>query len=153
MGDTMKVTKGELAKLVSGLERYSAIEGDILQNAANVGLSFNALAGNPKLFKQTMKAAVDMSAALGMDVQASVTMLGKAMQNGAKGAAALGGMAGLLEPSVSTGETLFNVAAGAGAGAAGQKLGNVIADRMAARAAGKATQFAARLRSATRPSA
>lgn len=60
-----------------------------------------------------------------------------------RGAAALGSAAGLLEPSVSTGETLFNVAAGAGAGAAGQKLGNVIAARMAARAAGRASQFAA----------
>lgn len=90
MGDTMRVTRGQLGNLVSDLERYSAIEGDIIQNAANVGLSFKALAGNPKLFEQTMKAAVDMSGALGMDVQQSVTMLGKAMQNGAKGAAALG---------------------------------------------------------------
>jgi hypothetical protein len=60
-----------------------------------------------------------------------------------KGAAALGGAAGLLEPSVSTGETIQNVVLGAGAGAAGQKLGNVIADKMAARATGKAAQFAA----------
>lgn len=90
MGKSMKVTKGELSSLVSELEAYSAIEGDILQNAANVGLSFKALAGNPKLFEQTTRAAVDMSAALGIDVQQSMVQLGKAMQNGAKGAAALG---------------------------------------------------------------
>jgi hypothetical protein len=90
MGSTMRVTRKELDVLVKGLSKYSAIESDIIQNAANVGLSFSALAGNPALFKKTMKAAVDMSAALGIDVQQSVTMLGKAMQNGAKGAAALG---------------------------------------------------------------
>ena len=90
MGSTMRVTKGELNDLVSELEAYSAIEGDIIQNAANVGLTFSQLAGNPELFKQTTRAAVDMSAALGIDLQQSMTMLGKAMQNGAKGAAALG---------------------------------------------------------------
>jgi phage-related protein len=90
MGDSMKVTKKDLNNLVGELENYSAIEGDIIQNAANVGLTFDQLAGNPELFKKTTRAAVDMSAALGMDVQQSVTMLGKAMQNGAKGAAALG---------------------------------------------------------------
>ncbi len=89
MGDTMKVTKGQLSDLVSELEAYSAIEGDILQNAANVGLSFKALAGNPKLFEQTTRAAVDMSAALGTDIQQTMIQLGKAMQNGAKGAGAL----------------------------------------------------------------
>jgi phage-related protein len=90
MGSTMKVTKGELSKLVGELESYSAIEGDIIQNAANVGLSFQALAGNPKLFEATTRAAVDMSAALGQDLQTTMVQLGKAMQNGAKGAAALG---------------------------------------------------------------
>jgi hypothetical protein len=90
MGATMKVTKGDLASLVGELEAYSAIEGDIIQNAANVGLSFKALAGDPDLFKATTRAAVDMSAALGQDLQTTMTQLGKAMQNGAKGAAALG---------------------------------------------------------------
>ena len=89
MGKSMKVTKGDLGALVGELERYSAIEGDVIQSAANVGLSFKALAGNPKLFKQTMRAAVDMSAALGIDTQQAVVQLGKAMQNGAKGAGAL----------------------------------------------------------------
>lgn len=89
MGSTMKVTKGQLSRLVTDLEKYSAIEGDIIQNAANVGLSFKALAGNPKLFDATTRAAVDMSAALGQDLQTTMTQLGKAMQNGAKGAGAL----------------------------------------------------------------
>lgn len=89
MGDTMKVTKGQLSKLVTDLERYSAIEGDIIQNAANVGLSFKALASNPELFDKTTRAAVDMSAALGTDLQTTMVQLGKAMQNGAKGAGAL----------------------------------------------------------------
>jgi len=89
MGKSMKVTRGDLDKLVGSLESYSAIEGDIIQNAANVGLSFKALAGNPKLFEDTMKAAVDMSAALGTDLQTTMVQLGKAMQNGAKGAGAL----------------------------------------------------------------
>lgn len=90
MGSSMVVTKGQLSKLVGELENYSAIEGDIIQNAANVGLSFKALAGNPKLFQATTRAAVDMSAALGQDLQTTMTQLGKAMQGGAKGAAALG---------------------------------------------------------------
>lgn len=90
MGSTMKVTKGQLSKLVTELEGYSAVEGDIIQNAANVGLTFSQLAGNPELFKKTTRAAVDMSAALGQDMQTTMTQLGKAMQSGAKGAAALG---------------------------------------------------------------
>lgn len=89
MGDTMKVTKDQLVALVSELETYSAIEDDIVQNAANVALSFKALAGNPKLFEQTMRAAVDMAGALDIDVNRAVIQLGKAMQNGAKGAGAL----------------------------------------------------------------
>lgn len=89
MGSSMKVTKGELSTLVTELEKYSAIEGDIIQNAANIGLSFKALAGNPELFKATTRAAVDMSAALGQDLQTTMVQLGKAMQNGGKGAAAL----------------------------------------------------------------
>ncbi len=89
MGKTVKVTRSQFDDLVSGLSEYSAIEGDIIQSNANVALSFSALASNPKLFEDTMKAAVDMSAALGQDTQTSVVQLGKAMQNGAKGAGAL----------------------------------------------------------------
>ena len=89
MGDTMKVTRSQFDDLVSGLSEYSAIEGDIIQGNANVALSFKALASNPKLFEDTMKAAVDMAAALDMDTKTAVIQLGKAMQNGAKGAGAL----------------------------------------------------------------
>lgn len=57
-----------------------------------------------------------------------------------KGAGALGAAAGLLEPSTSTGETLSNVAIGGASGAVGQKIGNVVADRLANRAASSLTQ-------------
>jgi hypothetical protein len=89
MGGVLKVTKGQFNDLVTDLSRYSAIEGDIIQSNANVALSFSELAKNPDLFKDTMKAAIDMAGALDMETQAAVIMLGKAMNNGAKGAAAL----------------------------------------------------------------
>lgn len=89
MGKTVKVTRSQFDDLVDGLSEYSAIEGDIIQSNANVALSFKALASNPKLFEDTMKAAIDMSAALGTDTQSSVIALGKAMQDPAKGALAL----------------------------------------------------------------
>lgn len=89
MGDTVKITRGQFSKLVDDLSDYSGIEGDIVQSNANVALSFKALASNPQLFKDTIRAAVDMSAALGQDTKTSVIQLGKAMQNGAKGAGAL----------------------------------------------------------------
>lgn len=89
MGSTVKVTRKEFDSMVKDLSRYSAIESDIIQSNANVGMSFKALASNPQLFKDTMRAAVDMSAALGIDTKTAVIQLGKAMQNGAKGAGAL----------------------------------------------------------------
>jgi hypothetical protein len=58
------------------------------------------------------------------------------------GAAAFGGAAGALEPSESDKETLTNVGLGTAFGAAGQKVGNVIADKLVSRAGDKATAFA-----------
>jgi hypothetical protein len=59
------------------------------------------------------------------------------------GAGAIGAGAGAIEPSESTGETLKNIAIGAGAGVAGQKIGNTVADWLTKRATNKAAQFAA----------
>jgi hypothetical protein len=58
------------------------------------------------------------------------------------GAAAFGGAAGALEPSESDKETLTNVGLGTAFGAAGQKVGNVIADKLVSRAGDKAAAFA-----------
>jgi hypothetical protein len=59
------------------------------------------------------------------------------------GAATLGGVAGALEPSESDKETLTNVGLGVVGGGAGQKAGNVIADKLMDRAGKKAAEFAA----------
>jgi len=50
-----------------------------------------------------------------------------------RGAAAIGGVTGLAQPSVSTTETLGNAALGAGGGAAGQMVGNRIAQMIGGR--------------------
>jgi hypothetical protein len=52
-----------------------------------------------------------------------------------RGAAAIGGLTGLLQPSVSTTETIGNAALGAGGGAAGQVIGNRLAQLIGGRSA------------------
>jgi len=89
MGPAAATTRGHVEQLAARLERLSNVEADVIQGAINVGLSFRSLAGNEKLLDRTTAAALDMSAALGTDMQQTMIQLGKALEEPARGAAAL----------------------------------------------------------------
>jgi hypothetical protein len=61
--------------------------------------------------------------------------------NTTTGAATIGGVAGLTQPSTSTQETISNIGFGIGGGVAGKKIGDLISDVVTARQAAKASQL------------
>lgn len=91
----LKSTKGiagETAESIRNLaEKYeglnATIDDKVIQSAENVLLTFTAI--RKDAFEPAIKAALDMSTALGTDLQGSVIQIGKALQDPIKGITAL----------------------------------------------------------------
>ncbi len=92
-GGTANVTRGHLEELAGSLSRVAAVDDEVIQSAGNVLLTFKAVANqtgeNADIFDRAMESALDMSAALGTDLQASTLALGKALSNPVQGLTAL----------------------------------------------------------------
>lgn len=92
-GGAANVTKEHLEELAGSLSKVAAVDDEVIQSGGNVLLTFKAVAnqvgeGND-IFDRATAAALDMSAALGGDMQTSVLQLGKALSNPIQGLAAL----------------------------------------------------------------
>jgi phage-related protein/cell division septum initiation protein DivIVA len=92
-GGAARVSAQDVASLANELSRMSGIDDELIQSGQNVLLTFtnirNAAGKGNDIFNQATKAALDMSVALGQDLQSSVIQLGKALNDPIKGITAL----------------------------------------------------------------
>lgn len=86
-GGSAGVTAAQVDKLAQSLSQVAGIDDEVIQSAENVMLTFTQVSGT--VFPAAVKAAVDMSAALGTDLQGSVIQLGKALNDPIQGMTAL----------------------------------------------------------------
>jgi hypothetical protein len=81
------MTADELTNLAAELADLTAVEDDTIVKAEAIMLTFTKI--GKETFPGAMEAALNMSAALGQDLQGSVTMLGKALNDPIQGITAL----------------------------------------------------------------
>lgn len=81
------LTRAELDRMNESLQRQSTLEGDVIQNAQALLLTFTNI--GEKTFPAATRAAVDMARVFDMDVNRAAVQLGKALQDPVKGVAAL----------------------------------------------------------------
>lgn len=92
-GGAANVTRGHLENLAGALSKVAAVDDEVIQSAGNVLLTFKSVANQTgegaQIFDRATTAALDMSAALGTDLQSSVMALGKALSNPVQGLTSL----------------------------------------------------------------
>jgi hypothetical protein len=76
-----------LTKMIDQIARMSGIDDDEIRSLTNVMLTFGNVTGDT--FTKANRLAVDLSAAFGKDLQSSAVMVGKALNDPAKGLTAL----------------------------------------------------------------
>ena len=90
-GKAAGVTQKHIEGMANAIERQTGLEADAVQQGQNLLLTFTKIsnAGPDKIFDRATRAAVDLSVAFGKDLSGSSIMLGKALQDPAKGVTAL----------------------------------------------------------------
>lgn len=92
-GGAAHVTAQQVGDLANALAAKSGIDDEVIQSGENVLATFtnirNEAGKGNDIFNQATTAAVDLSAALGQDMQSSVIQLGKALNDPIKGVTAL----------------------------------------------------------------
>lgn len=92
-GGAANVTADQVGKLATSLSKVAGVDDELVQAGENVLLTFTSVrnqigAGND-VFNQATKAALDMSAAWGGDLQGNIIQLGKALNDPIQGMTAL----------------------------------------------------------------
>lgn len=92
-GAAAGVTARQVGDLANSLSKIAGVDDEVIQSAENVLLTFaqvrNQVGKGNDVFNQATRAALDMSAALGTDLQGAVIQLGKALQDPTQGLLAL----------------------------------------------------------------
>jgi hypothetical protein len=93
MGDGAGVSAKHVGVLADQLSNMAGVDDEVIQGGENLLLTFGRVQqrmgkGN-NIFDRATKAALNMSAAVGGDLQGAITQIGKALQDPAKGAVAL----------------------------------------------------------------
>lgn len=92
-GNAANVSAKEIADYAGEMESLTGVDDVVIQNAENMLLTFtnvrNELGAGNDVFRQASDAALDMSVALGEDMQASAMRLGKALNEPIEGVSAL----------------------------------------------------------------
>lgn len=93
MGGVAGVTAGDVGKLANSLSMMSGVDDEVIQSAQNVLLTFgnvrNEIGKGNAVFDRATTAALDMSVALGTDMQGATIQVGKALNDPIKGITAL----------------------------------------------------------------
>lgn len=93
MGQDAGASAKQVNELAVSLMRKTGIDDEVILSATNVIRTFknirNEAGEGNKVFDRTAKATLDMASAFGLDTQSAAIQLGKALDNPAKGAAAL----------------------------------------------------------------
>lgn len=92
-GGIAKVSAAEIERLSGSLMRKSGVDDEAIQSGQNMLLTFTKIrnetgAGN-KVFDAATKATLDLSVAMGKDMQSSAILVGKALNDPIKGVGAL----------------------------------------------------------------
>lgn len=92
-GGAANVTAKEVSALAEELSKVAGVDDEVIQSGQNVLLTFtrvrNEVGHGNDVFNQATERALDMSAALGKDLQGSVILVGKALQDPIKGMTAM----------------------------------------------------------------
>ena len=92
-GGVANVSAAQVEKLGTALMLKSGIDDEVIKSGENVLLTFtkirNEAGKGNDIFNQTTQAALDMSVALGQDLQSSAIQVGKALNNPTVGLTAL----------------------------------------------------------------
>jgi hypothetical protein len=86
-GSAAGKTVADINKLNSSLEKLTGIEAEVIQEGQNMLLTFTKI--NGKQFDQATVAALDLSVALGKDMQSAAMLVGKALNDPIGGISAL----------------------------------------------------------------
>lgn len=93
-GAVANVTTGEVQKLSASLLKKSGVDDEAIQSGQNMLLTFtkirNETGKGNDVFNQATKATLNLSVAMGKDMQGSALLLGKALNDPIKGMASLG---------------------------------------------------------------
>jgi hypothetical protein len=92
-GGVANVTAGQVDKLATSLMRKSGVDDEQIKSGQNMLLTFTKIrneagAGN-KVFDEATKATLNLSVAMGKDMQSSAILVGKALNDPIKGVSAL----------------------------------------------------------------
>lgn len=92
-GGAAGITADGVSKLAGAMSSASGVSKDLIQHGANVMLTFtgvkNAVGAGNDIFNRGTQAALDMSRALGTDMQGATIQVGKALNDPIKGVTAL----------------------------------------------------------------
>lgn len=92
-GGVANVTATQVRGLADSIERLTGIDDDLIMSAQNVLLTFtrvrNEVGAGNDIFDQATLAAVNLSTALGTDLQSAVIMIGKALNDPIAGITAM----------------------------------------------------------------
>jgi hypothetical protein len=92
-GGAANVSAGGVSKLADALSLKSGVDDEVIQSGENVLLTFtrvrNEVGKGNDIFNRASGAALDMSVALGQDLQSSTIQVGKALNDPIKGLTAL----------------------------------------------------------------
>jgi hypothetical protein len=86
-GGAAGLTQSEVNRLSSELSRMSGVDDEVITNAEAVLLTFRSVGKD--VFPEATKAALSMSMVMGGDLQSSITMVGKALNDPIQGIGAL----------------------------------------------------------------
>lgn len=90
-GNEAHISVKGIQNLASSLESMSGVDEELIINSQNVLATFTGIknVGKDKIFDQATKSALDMSVALGVDLQGASIQVGKALNDPVKGITAL----------------------------------------------------------------
>ena len=92
-GQAANVSAAQVADLAESMSELSGVDDEVIQSGANVLLTFtrirNEAGKGNDIFDQGTEAALNLSAALGTDLQASMILVGKALNDPIAGLTAL----------------------------------------------------------------
>jgi hypothetical protein len=92
-GGAAKVTAKEIEALATSLSKMSGVDDEAIQSSENLLLTFknvqNQAGKGNKIFDQATKAILDMSVAMGTDLNSATIQVGKALNDPIKGITAL----------------------------------------------------------------
>lgn len=84
-GGVAGVTAGHLSRLSSELSRVAAVDDEVIQQGGNLLLTFRNVRAEGGIFDDAMASALDMSAALGTELQPNIMAVGRALNDPAAG--------------------------------------------------------------------